>query len=98
MPASVHKILLHDADIVQKAIIPIGQLSEEAQKSRNKDYKYYREHHTRKCSKVATNEDLLHRLLLSSDPIITSLRSTFRCKTTYLSLPDKVVRLLSNPH
>lgn len=95
MPASVHKILLHGADIVQKAILPIGQLSEEAQESRNKDYKYYRQHHARKYSRIATNEDLFRRLLLSSDPIITSFRS--RNKTTCLNLPNEVTYLLSNP-
>jgi hypothetical protein len=37
IPASVHKVLVHGAYIVCGAILPIGQLSEEAQESRNKD-------------------------------------------------------------
>jgi hypothetical protein len=37
MPASGHKILVHAADIVSGAILPIRQLSEEVQESRNKD-------------------------------------------------------------
>jgi hypothetical protein len=37
MLASGHKILVHSADIVSGAILPIRQLSEEAQESRNKD-------------------------------------------------------------
>lgn len=55
-------------------MIPIGQLSEEALESRNKDVKQYRLNHTRKNSRKATNTDLLHRLLEFSDPLITSLR------------------------
>lgn len=74
MPATVHKILLHGAEVVQHSCLPIGQLSEEAQEARNKDYKFYREHHTRKSSRTATNEDLLHLLLISSDPVISDKR------------------------
>jgi hypothetical protein len=37
MPASVHKVLVHGADIISGAILPIGKLSGEAQESRNKD-------------------------------------------------------------
>jgi hypothetical protein len=42
MPPSVHKVLVHGADIVSGAILPVGQLSEEAQESRNKDLIYFR--------------------------------------------------------
>ncbi|XP_076290264.1 uncharacterized protein LOC143213857 [Lasioglossum baleicum] len=31
MPASIHKILVHGAEIIEHALLPIGQLSEEAQ-------------------------------------------------------------------
>lgn len=75
MPSSVHKILIHGKSIINHfGILPIGQLSEDAQESRNKDYKKYRLHHSRKCSRAATNEDVFHRLLYTSDPFITSLR------------------------
>lgn len=74
MPASVHKILIHGPEIIENAIVPIGQLSEEAQEARNKDFKRFREHHTRKFSRTATNEDLLNNLLISSDPLISTLR------------------------
>jgi hypothetical protein len=52
----------------------LGHLSEEAQESRNKDYKMYRRHHTRKISKININKDLLHVLLISSDSLISSIR------------------------
>ena len=48
MPVTVHKILIHGAFVISNALLPIGQLSEEAQEARNKDFKRYREIHTRK--------------------------------------------------
>lgn len=74
MPASVHKILIHGATIINAAILPIGQLPEEAQECRNKDLKMYRRSHTRKMSRETTNDDLFRCLLVSSDPYITELR------------------------
>lgn len=32
MPVTVHKILLHGAKIIESAVLPVGQLTEEAQK------------------------------------------------------------------
>lgn len=48
MPSSVHKILIHGADIIKYASLPIGMMSEEALEARNKDLRKYRLHHTRK--------------------------------------------------
>ena len=39
MPPTVHKILIHGHEIIQTALLPIGQLSEEAQEARNKEFK-----------------------------------------------------------
>ena len=69
MPPSVHKILLHGESIIKHfAVLPIGQLSEDAQESCNKDYKKFRLYHARKCSRSDTNEDVFHTLLYTSDP------------------------------
>ena len=78
MPASVHKLLIHGKDIVENFSIPIGQLSEEASEARNKEFRKYREFHTRKTSRTACNEDLLNYLLLTSDPLISSIRKRAR--------------------
>lgn len=72
MPVTVHKILYHGSEIIKSFLIPIGQLSEEAMEARNKHFRQYREHRTRKISRTIANEDLLHALLMSSDPFITS--------------------------
>jgi hypothetical protein len=51
MSSSVHKILIHSSEIVSAALLPIGQLSEDAQEAQNKYCKKFREQHTRKCSR-----------------------------------------------
>lgn len=51
MPSSVHRILIHGADVIRSAILPIGCLSEEPQECRNKDMKKFRTNRSRKCSR-----------------------------------------------
>lgn len=80
MPVSVHKILLHGNKIIVAAVLPIGMLSEEAQEARNKDYRRYRLNHSRKFSRIATNEDVMNLLLVSSDPFINTIRQTTKTK------------------
>lgn len=81
IPSSVHKVLMHGAAIIESfGLIPIGQLSEEAAEARNKDFRRYRQHHSRKCSRKATNEDILNNLLTSSDPLISAKRHKLRRK------------------
>lgn len=96
MPVTVHKILIHGTDIIQNAILPIGQLSEEAQESRNKDLKAFRRGHTRKHSRLATMEDLFNLLLVSSDPVISSMTNNVRISHRR-SLPHQVLELLNAP-
>ncbi|XP_025419316.1 uncharacterized protein LOC112689694 [Sipha flava] len=93
MPASVHKILLHGSSVISAALLPIGQMSEEAQEARNKDLKNIRENYTRKCSRIKTNVDLLHGLLVSSDPLISSLRKLPSKKMS--SFSTEVLQLLT---
>lgn len=102
MPSSVHKILIHGKSIINHfAILPMGQLSEDAQESRNKDYKMYRLHHSRKCSRLATNEDVFKRLLCTSDPYVTSIRKqnqrVFRDLNQYYLLLLKLPDIMLNP-
>jgi len=80
MPASVHKVLVHGSLIISAALLPIGMFSDESQECRNKDVRNFREHRCRKMSRVVTNTDLLHILLTSSDPVISSLRPSTRPK------------------
>lgn len=92
MPVTVHKILYHGSEIISSCILPIGNFSEEALEARNKETRNYREMFTRKTSRVDTNTDLLNRLLISSDPLIASLR--LPPKTRHGDLPVEVRALL----
>lgn len=47
MSPTVHKVLWHGVNIIRHHIFPFGELYEEAQESRNKDYKKYRLTNTR---------------------------------------------------
>jgi len=85
MPVVVHKMLIHGGQIIRNSKLPVGLFSEEAQEARNKDYRYFREHHTRKDTRFHTNIDLLKILLVSSDPVIVS----------HISLPKKNSKKLS---
>jgi len=46
LPPSVHKILVHAPDVTNYALVPIGELSEEAAESKNKDIKMFRRQQT----------------------------------------------------
>lgn len=92
MPVTVHKILIHGSAVISAAILPIGQLSEEAQEARNKDFKAFREYHTRKCNRQDTNEDIFLRFMLSSDPVISSLRNLPSKRS--LCIAPEVIKLL----
>lgn len=93
MPATVHKILVHSAEVV--AIVPIGQLLEEAQEARNKDCRRFQKHNTRKLSRVATIRDLPSMLIITSDPLINSIREVPKKKTTKIC--SEVLKLIISP-
>ena len=80
MSQSVHKFLVHGHAIIARQYLPIGLMLEEAQEARNKDFKKFREDFGRKTSRIDTNRDLVNRLLVSSDPVITSLRKGHKKK------------------
>lgn len=85
MPTTMHKILIHSHQIIDSLILPIGQMSEEAQESCNKYIKKFRRDFSRKCDRTKTMEDVFSRLLVTSDPLISSLRK----------LPSKRLRSLT---
>lgn len=94
MPTTVHKLLIHGPLIISHALLPIGQLSEDAQEARNKDIKRYREDFARKSSRIKTMEDVFHRLLVTSDPHISSIRKLPQKKLKSLS-PEAVAMLIA---
>ena len=92
LPPSVHKVLIHGDTVMDYALASIGELSEEAAETNNKNIKQFRLSHTRKISRIATNTDLMNRLLLNSDPFITSCRQLPKLKR--LEHPQEVMNLL----
>ena len=71
IPPSVHKYQIHGSDINQN---PMGWFSEEPQEASHKILHEARLHFIRMYQRDKTNKDVLHYLLLSSDPLLTSLR------------------------
>lgn len=94
MPVTVHKILVHGADIMRHSIIPLGQMSEEASEAKNKEIRKVRLGHTLKTSRHRTNYDLIKYMLMSSDPYITLLRKLPQ-KNTYKKHKDLIILLKS---
>lgn len=96
MPTSIHKLLIHGPEIIASALLPIGQLSEDAQESSNKLIRKYRRDFSRKSSRTKTMTDVFLRLMASSDPFISSLREVPQKKIKALS--EEAVALLHIPN
>lgn len=69
MPTSAHKILIHGHQIIPTSVLPIGEMSEEAQEASNK-LRNFHEHLARKNTRKNIMEDVFLRLLIQSDPFI----------------------------
>lgn len=74
MSATVHKLLIHGADIIKSLLLPVGQLSEDVIEASHKDYKKLRQYHSRKTSRVNINCDIFNWMLVYSDPVVTHNR------------------------
>lgn len=85
MTPTLHKVLVHGTTVIKHAILPIGQLSEEAAEARNKHFRSYRQDFSRKFSRELCNKDVLNRLLLTSDPFLSSVCENGHTKKASLS-------------
>ncbi|XP_074041467.1 uncharacterized protein [Leptinotarsa decemlineata] len=72
----------------------LHSLYEEAAEARNKHFRMFRYNFARKFSRTNCNFDVLYRLLLSSDPLLSSLRpkptkksQPFSKETIHMLLP-----------
>lgn len=95
MSATVHKLLLHGADIIKSLPLPIGQLSEDVIEAGHKEYKILRQCHSRKTSRINTNVDIFNWMLVSSDPIVTSKRKNPKKNKTKFN--QVVISMLRTP-
>lgn len=82
MTPTLHKILIHGPQVIEKALLPIGQLSEEAAEARNKYIRQYRQNFARKFTRTECNVDILNRLLINSDPLMTGMRPPSNRRTS----------------
>lgn len=69
MTPIMHNILIHCDEVIENALLPIRQLSEEAAEALIKHFRLYRENNARKFSREIYNLYIYDRLLLSSDPL-----------------------------
>ena len=102
MNAAVHIILLHGWAVMDSLKIPMGELSEEAQESKNKDLKFTRTFRTRKCSEKKCNEDTIKGMLASSDPIIATINHSRKSRSVRetsktVAIREEVRDLLATP-
>jgi hypothetical protein len=59
MTLTMHKILIRGAILIENALLPIGQLSEETAEALNKYFRIYRQNFARAFSRVSCKLDLL---------------------------------------
>ena len=99
MSATLHKILIHGAQIITASVLPVGCLGESASESRNKYYKHDRRSHARQNSRISNMADVFHRAMDSSDPLLSSLSKNERQrKNKKKQLPFEVLELLQAPN
>ena len=68
---TMHKKLIHGDVIIKHALLPIGQLSEEATEARNKHFRNYRQNFARKFSRESCHSDIFNQLRRSSDSLLS---------------------------
>ena len=94
MPPSVHKLLVHGAQISDLLELPIGQYAEEALEAQNKELRNARLHHTAKISRLNIMKNQYHYMLIRTDPVISSISFVKHKSNMGKPLPDEVKALL----
>lgn len=95
MPATLRKIVMHGAKFIENNILPVEMFAEEPFEARNKNYKCYWEQNSRKFCWEAIIQDMISRLIDSSDPCLTPFSSSSRLqKGKRLPLLSVVIELL----
>lgn len=98
MPSTLHKILMHGAEIINTSVLPVGMLGEEGSEARNKHYKNYRRFHSRQHSREVNLYDIFYRAMDTSDPIIATVKLNSQInKRKQLSISQDVRDLLHIP-
>ena len=98
MPPTIHKILEHGRQIIAECPVPFGLTNEEASEANNKVLRGFRQHHSRRTSWRNGVQDLFHRLMDISDPVIqeNAFRTSSRSRALK-PLSPKILGLLKVP-
>ena len=71
---TVHSLIFHSCELIQRNHgVALGELSEEALESCNKDIRNFREFLSRKCGHIMNLTDVFNRLFIRSDPVIRKI-------------------------
>ncbi|XP_036342685.1 uncharacterized protein LOC118751966 [Rhagoletis pomonella] len=99
MSPTLHKILIHGAQIIAASVVPLGCLGESASESRNKYYKSDRRSHARQNSRTNNMADVFQRAMGSSDPFLSSISLNKRQQQNQKKkIPKEVIELLKAPN
>lgn len=85
IPFNVHKLIIRDADTIEFTILLTRLFPEESLEARNINFRRYGEFYTRKFSRTQTMTYLLHALLYSSNPYISSISRKNNTAPSYKS-------------
>ena len=90
---------MHSAEVVQQCLLPIGMLSEEAAEARHKHVRAFRLQHARKDSRTHNISDVFGRLLITSDPLLSSIGQAHRRlrRSRQPLLPEAIALLAAPP-
>ena len=95
MPVSLHKMLMHGRQIIETLCIAVSHSSKEGLEATHKLLRNARQYHTCKQSRIRSNRDLIHWLLVVSDPLLAGLRKKSSHKND--QLPAEVLALFMSP-
>ena len=71
---TVHSLIFHSCELIERNHgVALGELSEEALESCNKDIRNFREFLSRKCGHIMSLTDVFNRLFTRSDPVIRKI-------------------------
>lgn len=96
LPLTVHKLLYHAETMISESILPIGQMSEEAQKARNKVYMPTFIKFGKNERKERGMTDVLQWLMVMGDPIMSTYSLDLRRKKQNWKNLGEVVKVLKN--
>ncbi|CAF1343752.1 unnamed protein product [Rotaria sordida] len=84
---TVHNLIFHSTELIERNNgVALGELSDEALESCNKDVRNYREFLSRKCGHIMNLTDVFNRLFIRSDPLIRKvIKDSFSKRQTRVS-------------